>query len=51
MELEGVIEASCFVRHANYMHELENDSGHVPFTHPQNYGGLPAKGTFIATRD
>ncbi|HEY3117981.1 MAG TPA: Rieske 2Fe-2S domain-containing protein [Chloroflexota bacterium] len=49
MELEGVIEASCFVRHANYMHELENDSGHVPFTHPQNYGGLPPKGTFNLT--
>lgn len=46
MEQEGVIEASCFVRHCNYMHELENDSGHVPFTHPQNYGGLPPKGTF-----
>jgi len=47
LEQEGVIEASRFVRHCNYMHELENDSGHVPFTHPQNYGGLPPKGTFV----
>ncbi|MBM2809684.1 MAG: hypothetical protein HW416_443 [Chloroflexi bacterium] len=46
LEQEGVIEASSFIRHCNYVQELENDSGHVPFTHPQNYGGLPPKGSF-----